>query len=104
MHHWRIEPGCPVGEAHIAGAGLQRIVQQPGDLRQQGAFRRRGKPDAQCSGDVERAGIHRGAVLRRRIQGFARDEALVDLGSPLDDSAVDRATLTRYYRQPQPEL
>ena len=95
VHHRRIEPRRPVRKPHIARARLQRIVEQPGDLRQQRAFGRRGNPHPQCAGDVERARIDRRALLRRDVQGLAGDQALVDLGTPLDHRAVDRATLAR---------
>ena len=40
MHHGRIKPRRAIGQLHIARARLQRILEQPRDLRQQRAFGR----------------------------------------------------------------
>ena len=93
VHHRRIKPRGAVGKPHIARARLQRIVEQPGDLRQQRAFGGGRDPDPQGSGDVERTGIDRGALFRRNIKRLAGDQALVDLRTSLDHGAVDRAAL-----------
>ncbi len=95
MHDGRIEPRGAVGEPYVAGARLHGIVEQPADLRQQRAFGRRRHPHPQGARLVERAGIDGRPRPRFHGQGFAGDQALVDLGLPFDHDAVDGGALAR---------
>ena len=95
MHDGGIEPRRAVGELHVAGARLHGVVEQPADLRQQRAFGRRRHPHPQRARQIERAGVDGRARPRLHGQGFAGDQALVDLGLPLDHGAVDGGALAR---------
>ncbi len=93
MHHGCVQPRGAVGAPHVARTGLQRVVEQPGDFGQQRRLGGGRDPHPQRAGDVHRSRIDRRALLGGDVERLAGDQALVDLRSPLDHGAVDRAAL-----------
>ena len=87
-----------VGQLHIGGSLLDRLVEQRVDFVQQGAAGRLGDAHAQRAGHVHGAGVDHAADAHLDRQRLAGDEALIDLRTAVLDDAIDGDALARAHQ------
>ena len=91
----RVKPRRAIGEPHGLRLRLRRLVQEPFDFLDQRAGAGGGDPHGQRAGDIDAAGVDRGAGAHGAMQRLAGHQALVDLRGAVDDGAVGRDAFAR---------